>query len=70
MATDGFPWQLAQQLALAFTHFLSNDKNTTIETCNQQMIGSTDDILQSKAEFDQQFKCEVHTVRKTDYIKT
>ena len=59
-----------QKLALTFTNFLSTDKTTTIETITKQAIGSTDDILQSKEEFDQQFKCEVRTVSDIDYIKT
>ena len=56
-------------LSLAFTKLLSADINTTIETCTKQTIGSTDDILTNKAQFDKQFMCKVRTVGNKNYVK-
>ena len=49
---------------------MSTDKNTTIETCNKQKIGSAEDILIEKEQFDKQFKCEIRTAGDIDYVKT
>ena len=67
---NGKNTNVPKQLALTFTKFLSTDKNTTIETCSNQTIGSTEEILTNKEGFDQQFKCEVRTVNDIDYVKT
>ena len=53
---DGYTTNVPKQLSLAFTTILSTDNNTTIETCNKQMIGSANDIFVDKAQFDEQFK--------------
>lgn len=49
---NGNTSNIPKQLSLAFKKILSTNKNTTIETCIKQMIGSTKDILVENEQFD------------------
>ena len=67
---NGNSTNVPEILSFAFTKLLSTDTNTTIETCNKQIIGSAEDILVEKKQFDEQFKCEIRTVGEVYYVKT